>query len=286
MWEDALQAKTQRCSLSWIQQEREKASQAFLKKSVPQLLGIMSFLNTAAFFAALNAKALTTKEYKVIKDHGDGIEELMETRLDVEPHKFQALLNGSIAGTLEVVFTNKWQRKHNKSTWDGYCRSGGGIRAARQTLADYGLFEFDAVEAGSTVVPPTLRNLDIFRMLIAYEVCERILLETKMKHDEDGELRYFTIDDLPCHKGALMVTLFNAAFDGVAEYRREEEVTERSREPMIEPQLNTSVGVCQLVVSIAKEFWQKRFRVHNWGKRKKTHTRSLIPPHLELAIPF
>ena len=139
----------------------------------------------------------------------------------VFPQKLSELASACMEGLGTVTTTVLWMQKYLKKYWSGACNSCPSIRRMRLFMRDVlGVFDFTPQGKSETVVPPDIKQLDFARLLVVFEVCERVLLsrQTLSEGQEVGsELEHSVI---PKHRGALIVEMFNALFGRVTRYNR------------------------------------------------------------------
>lgn len=232
-----------------------------------QFVAVMAYLNNICYFAAQYA---------------------IDDNLRVELDELYIVLAASDAGKLQVCLANKWQQRYNRKYWDEASSSAGAIRRVRSLLQDLGLLKFTPVEAGTTFAPPMLEAIDFQGCLIAYEAAEIIC----------GGGYVDIREDVPEHKGAVMVALFNATFRGVAQYRRKNIGFKGNDEiaiEVIEPKWRSVPDAeCWLKEYeppfFSFEYWKERFLRCVRSKRKpKKEFKPIVPsidPYLHQLIPY
>lgn len=248
-------------SKEWIQRERIQAAANVKRFYRCTAIASQAFLNNILFFSAKNSEAIYKTDDGYAIDRGN----------------LHALINGSLAGTLSVQISNTWQQSYFKAFWIGGNHSPGGIRAVRALLSSFGLFTFSPVKAGTTRQPPTLENIDFLRCLIYYEALENLLLSKPIAEDDDW--RFGTIEDLPSHKGNSARMLFEEAFRGTTQYRRDPEdvgfideneaIAEAPEEPKHNPDKPSFVWFSKLKI----EHWTEYFRFHLTRKKREKKRR-------------
>lgn len=200
------------CSKSWLDNERARYWLALQdwndgeirRATKKQLHSNMLYTNTIAFFMAQKAGA-------IVKEGDQWV---------VDPSKLKELINGSIAGKLQITTAHLKMRLHGKKYFAGACSTVSALRTVRSHLQDLGLLDFEAVLPGSTFQPPTLQNVDFIGLLILHESCEREFFNRLIWDEEEQTDRQCNFNDLPDHHCAIVRTLFNHVFAGVSEYNR------------------------------------------------------------------
>jgi hypothetical protein len=190
-----------------IAETREKAFEVASGLSTKQILTHMAMFNAYAWRAAVNYQALERAgEYYSIN------------------HKeWNNLLNCSHQGQLNIVVANDWLSEYVRNNWSGAHRSEDTLRKYRKYHIEWGLFWFDIENrpkgafwgkrnkkrGQATATPPVLERVDLARILIFYQVFDRIRrdrINQKLIHSEDVT----AFDCMPDHGGMVMVEMYNA----------------------------------------------------------------------------
>lgn len=229
---------------NWIDQVRFEVYQAIKTLSIPRLKQAMAMLNYMLLWKARESGAI------------EGVD--LKYQYMVNRDRLKDLINGSQSGTIAVQTSMMWLSKTIKEEWHGAAYSENSLRVMRSLLSELNLFKFETVAPGSTYEPPVLEEFDLLRALIVYEMLEEELMQ-RWKIDDSDEFGIVDreLSDLPKSNG-VAIALFNAVFEGVAEYRRVEPFgTLEQQDAPPEPELNEDSGV---FVSVKRAIdWKKKF---------------------------
>jgi hypothetical protein len=191
-------------NFSWQTQlkfDAQKFLENIQESSDRSLLTIMGTLNGLAFHLCLKFKAFekVEDEYKILQP------------------QVNELIKSAQSGLAEVPLATTWLKSYLTKYWHGASSSLPTLRKVRETLSS--LFELFTYQKGEVVAkrcdrnPPILKEINLFRLLLIYEMCEEELIIRGMEIKEIGE--WFG----GIHKGNFMRLLYNAVFGGVL-YRR------------------------------------------------------------------
>lgn len=233
-------------SKKWLDQVRFEAHQRIKTLTQPRVKQCMAFVHYLLLWTGRASGAI------------EGVD--LQYQYMVNRDRLKELVNGSQAGTIFVQTSMMWLSKTIKNEWHGAAHSENSLRVMRSLLSELGLFKFQAVAPGSTYEPPILEEFDLLRALIVYEMLEEELMQ-RWKVDDSDEFGIVDreLSDLPKSNG-VAISLFNAVFEGVAEYRRVEQIdrgTSDLKDVPEEPRLNENSGV---FVSVKRAIdWKKKF---------------------------
>lgn len=169
-----------------------------------QILTVMGYMNAIAFHLG--------NKHKVFQQEPSG-------RYNISQPGVNAMVVAVQSGTAETPIATTWLEKYMQTFWQGSAFSRPTLRIVREFLSStLGLFTYEkgAVAAKrADREPPVLHEINLFRLLLIYEMCETELIS-----------RGLTLDDIGAHsrgshKGNLMRLLYNAVFGGM-QFRREE----------------------------------------------------------------
>lgn len=193
-------------------QEKEfKILETIQDLTIPQLLAVMGVTNAYCWAALERAELLI-----------DG---------RILPQKAGEILAQS--GHASIEMSNLYLSNYLKKYWTGACSTEWSCRQVRAMLSTgiwktrtdretgeiyeiqgLGFLDFMPKLKGSTVIPPTLKNMDLVGMAILYRCASRMWSEKmKRKHPDCDPFEL-----LPDHKGMLMVTLFDSLFFGMIQF--------------------------------------------------------------------
>ncbi len=181
--------------------------------NTPQLLAVMGVTN-AYCWAALERL------------------ELLENN-KLLPQKAGDIIAASQTGVASIEMTNIYLSAYLKKHWSGACSSEHSCRNVRQLLSTglwktrtnqdtgeieevwgLGFLDFTPKLSGTTVIPPTLENMDLVGMAQLYRCAYQLWKEKMIRKFPDTD----PFDLLPEHKGALMLTLFDSLFYGMIQF--------------------------------------------------------------------
>ena len=189
------------------------------------------------------------------------------------------------AGLGEMSAAVLWLSNHLKKNWTGACHGPESIRKMREHMRDkLGLFTFEPRPEGSADGPPEMLNVDVPKMLMIYELCERVYLErAEVKSAECSEASPAATGDisfdimtpgetnlgaLPKHRGSMMVTLYNAMFDGIARYHRDDRPDGVNETETIELPTEVDVPEKKPVKLVWRKYWRVPEKIWNAMVRK------------------
>ena len=181
--------------------------------NTPQLLAVMGVTN-AYCWAALERLELLENNRLLPQVAGD-------------------IIAASQNGEASIEMTNIYLSAYLKKHWPGACSSEHSCRNVRQLLSTglwktrtnqetgeieevwgLGFLDFTPKLSGTTVIPPTLENMDLVGMAQLYRCAYQLWKEKMMRKFPDMD----PFDLLPEHKGALMLTLFDSLFYGMIQF--------------------------------------------------------------------
>ncbi len=145
------------------------------------------------------------------------------------PERWAASQNGEASIEMTNIYLSAYLKKH----WPGACHSEHSCRNVRQLLSTglwktrtnqdtgeieevwgLGFLDFTPKVTGTTVIPPTLENMDLVGMAQLYRCAYQLWKERMIRKFPDTD----PFDLLPEHKGALMLTLFDSLFFGMIQF--------------------------------------------------------------------
>ena len=212
-----------------------------------QLFTHMGILNSLVWRAATDYQAIRRE---------NGIDRIVV-------NNWNNLLACSAQGNVQITVPLDFTEGYLRHCWPGAYHNPKTLLTYRKLQIDWGLFWYDLenrpkgaawgkrnnVAGQGVATPPVLEQVDIAKMLIFYQVFDRVRrdrINETLKHSED----ITAFNCMPDHGGMLMVELYNALFFSMHEFR------------------GTYYGVADIVVEVHEVSVENKTVCFQWKKRK------------------
>lgn len=149
-------------------------------------------------------------------------------RWEIVPSGWRQMLSQS---KIDIIVANDWMSDYIKEYWPTAFNAEQTLRRKRKLHVEWGLFYFDVENRPvgaywgkiidksnqATVIPPTLENVNIVKILIfsqVFDAVRREKINKSLKYSDETT----AFDYTPSHGGMLVREMYNVLFDGICDF--------------------------------------------------------------------